>query len=95
MTVNECLAAATDSVTIINDINSKGKASEYVMASDYSKGVTQADLNAKVRASIEHLTLILEYDGSRGNPNVKDATVDKSSYTTAITTGNTYLSKNS
>ena len=38
-TVSECLTAATDSVTVINDINSKGKASTHIVASDLSAGL--------------------------------------------------------
>ena len=94
-TVSECLTAATDSITVINDINSKGLSSTHIVASDLSKGVTQADANVKVKANVDHLTIILAYDGTGGTPNVKDASDDKSSYTTAITTGNTYISNNS
>ena len=94
-TVSECLTAATDSVTVINDINSKGLSSTHISASDPSKGVTQADANARVKANVDHLTTILAYDGTNDTPNVKDASDDKSSYTTAITTGNTYISNNS
>ena len=94
-TVNECLTAATDSVTVINDINSKGLSSTHISASDPSKGVTQADANARVKANVDHLTTILAYDGTNDTPNIKDASDDKSSYTTAITTGNTYISNNS
>jgi len=94
-TVSECLTAATDSVTVINDINSKGLSSTHLVASDPSKGVTQADANARVKANVDHLTTILAYDGTNDTPNVKDASDDKSSYTTAITTGNTYISNNS
>ena len=94
-TVSECLTAATDSVTVINDINSKGLSSTHLYASDPSKGVTQADANARVKANVDHLTTILAYDGTNDTPNVKDASDDKSSYTTAITTGNTYISNNS
>ena len=94
-TVSECLTAATDSVTVINDINSKGKESKHIVASDPSAGVTQADANARVKANVDHLTTILAYDGTDETPNVKDASDDKSSYTTAITTGNSYISSNS
>ena len=94
-TVSECLTAATDSVTVINDINSKGLSSTHISASDPSAGVTQADANARVKANVDHLTTILAYDGTDDTPNVKDASDDKSSYTTAITTGNSYISSNS
>jgi len=94
-TVSECLTTATDSVTVINDINSKGLASKHLAASDPSAGATQADANARVKANVDHLTTILAYDGTNDTPNVKDASDNKSSYTTAITTGNTYISNNS
>ena len=94
-TVSECLTAATDSVTVINDINSKGKASTHIVASDLSAGVTQADANARVKANVDHLTTILAYDGTDETPNVAGSSDDKSSYTTAITTGNSYISSNS
>ena len=94
-TVAEVLSAATDSVTVINDINTKGKASDHVTASDVSAGVTQADANARVKANVDHLSTVLAYDGANNTPNVKDASDNKSSYTTAISTGNTYISNNS
>jgi len=94
-TVSECLTAATDSVTVINDINSNGLSSTHIVASDLSAGVTQADANARVKANVDHLTTILAYDGTNDTPDVAGASDDKSSYTTAITTGNTYISNNS
>ena len=94
-TVSECLTAATDSVTVINDINSKGLSSTHIAVTDPSTGATQANANATVKANVDHLTIILAYDGTNDTPNVKDASDDKSSYTTAITTGNTYISNNS
>ena len=89
-TVSECLTAATDSVTVINDINSKGLSSTHLVT-----GATQADANARVKANVDHLTVILAYDGTDNKPDVAGASDDKSSYTTAITTGNTYISNNS
>jgi len=97
-TVNEVLTAATDSVTVINDINTKGKASDYVFASDLSAGVTQADANARVKANVDHLSTVLAYapvDSDDDTPDVAGSSADKSSYTTAISTGNTYISNNS
>jgi len=97
-TVNEVLTAATDSVTVINDINTKGKASDYVFASDLSAGVTQADANARVKANVDHLSTVLAYapvDSDDDTPAVAGSSADKSSYTTAISTGNTYISNNS
>ena len=94
-TVSECLTAATDSVTVINDINSNGLSSTHITASDPSAGVTQADANARVKENVDHLTIILAYDGTGDTPDVAGASDNKSSYTTAITTGNTYISNNS
>ena len=95
-TVAECLTAAIDSVTVINDINTNGNKSPHaggttdidgnVVASDWS----QADINACVQRNIDHLELILEYT----EPNVKGASDDKSSYTGAVTTGKAYIAAN-
>jgi len=97
-TVAEVLSAATDSVTVINDINTNGTASDYVSASDLSAGVTQADANAAVKRNVDHLSTVLAYapvDADDDTPDVAGASADKSSYTTAISTGNTYISNNS
>ena len=97
-TVAEVLSAATDSVTVINDINTNGKASDHVSASDPSAGVTQADANARVKANVDHLSTVLAYapvDSDDDTPDVAGSSADKSSYTTAISTGNTYISNNS
>jgi len=97
-TVAEVLSAATDSVTVINDINTNGTASDYVSASDLSAGVTQADANAAVKRNVDHLSTVLAYapvDSDDDTPDVAGASDDKSSYTTAISTGNTYISNNS
>lgn len=97
-TVAEVLSAATDSVTVINDINTNGTASDHVSASDPSAEVTQADANARVKANVDHLSTVLAYapvDSDDDTPDVAGASDDKSSYTTAISTGNTYISNNS
>ena len=84
-TVAEVLTAATDSVTLINDINTNGSDSEYVL-----DGSTQAEINELVQRNVDHLELILEYT----EPNVKGASDDKSSYTGAVTTGKAYIAAN-
>ena len=49
-TVAECLTAAEDSVTVINDINTNGKKSTYVGGSAEADTTwTQAEINAKVQ----------------------------------------------
>ena len=90
-TVAECLTAATDSVTLINDINTNGKKSTYVGGTaEADTEMSQADINSTVQRNVDHLELILEYT----EPNVKGASDDKSSYTGAVTTGNAYIAAN-
>ena len=81
-TVAQVLAAATDSVTLINAINGGTK--------DVSD-MTQAEINAVVQRNVDHLGTILAYDGTHDQPNVAGSGDDKSSYTAAITTGNAYI----
>jgi len=82
-TVAQVLTAATDSVTLINGVNG---------GTHYVAGLTQAKINEMVQQNVDHLTTILSYDSSmEGVPNIADASDDKSSYTTAITTGNAYI----
>jgi len=91
-TVAEVLTAATDSVTVITDINTKGKKSVYVNGTaEKDTEMSQADINACVQRNVDHLEIILEYT----EPNVKGASDDKSSYTGAVTTGKAYISANS
>ena len=86
-TVTQVLTLATDSVTLINAVND---------GSGDVAGMTQAEINEMVRRNVEHLETILTYDSIMvAVPNIVDSSEDKSSYTTAITTGNTYISNNS
>ena len=90
-TVAEVLTAATDSVTVITDINTKGKKSVYVGGTaEQDTDMSQDDINATVQRNVDHLELILEYT----EPNVKGASDDKSSYTGAVTTGKAYIAAN-
>ena len=84
-TVAEVLAAADDSVTLINDINTNGSDSEHV-PSNYS----QDDINDMVQRNVDHLEVILAYT----DPDVAGSSDDKSSYTSAITTGKAYIAAN-
>ena len=91
-TVAEVLTAATDSVTLINDINSNGSDSECV-----SEGSTQEEINELVQRNVDHLETILAYapvDEDDETPDVAGSSEDKSSYTTAITTGKAYIAAN-
>ncbi len=93
-TVAECLTAATDSVTLINDINTNGSDSEYV-----SEGSTQADINEMVQRNVDHLELILTYepvDAADDTPNVVGSSSSKKTTCSGgVTTGKAYISANS
>ena len=81
-TVEQVLTAATDSVTLINDING----GTYHVA-----GLSQEEINEMVQRNVDRLELILAYT----DPDVAGDSSDKSSYTDAIATGNTYITNNS
>jgi hypothetical protein len=88
-TVTEVLTAATDSVTLINDINS---------GTHNVEGMTQEEINDMVQRNVDHLEIILAYapvDEDDDTPDVAGDSSDKSSYTDAIATGNTYITNNS
>jgi len=88
-TVEQVLTAATDSVTLINDINS---------GTHNVGNMTQDEINDMVQRNVDHLELILAYepvDEDDDTPDVAGDSSDKSSYTDAIATGNTYISNNS
>ena len=98
-TVAECLTAATDSVTLINDINTKGKKSTYVggSAEADTTTMTQAEINEMVQRNVDHLEIILAYapvDEDDDIPDVAGSSDDKSSYTGAVTTGKAYIAAN-
>ena len=88
-TVTEVLTAATDSVTLINDING---------GTHDVNGMTQEEINEIVQRNVDHLEIILAYepaDEDDETPDVVGDSSDKSSYTSAIATGKTYISNNS
>ena len=98
-TVAECLTAAEDSVTLINDINTNGKKSTYVggSAEADTTTMTQAEINEMVQRNVDHIELILAYapvDSDDDTPDVAGDSSSKSSYTTAITTGKAYIAAN-
>jgi hypothetical protein len=80
-TVTEILTAATDSVNLINSINS----GTHLYAEK-----TQAELNVLVQRNVDHLEVILAYT----DPDVAGDSSDKSSYTDAIATGKAYIAAN-
>ena len=94
-TVAEVLTAATDSVTVITDINTNGLRSVYVGGTaDTDTDMSQDDINACVQRNVDHLEVILAYDGENDTPDVAGSSDDKSSYTGAITTGKAYIAAN-
>ena len=80
-TVEQVLTAATDSVTLINDVN----------GGTYEVGtMTQEEINDMVQRNVDHLEIILAYT----DPDVAGDSSDKSSYTDAIATGKAYIAAN-
>ena len=61
-TVAECLTAAEDSVTLINDINTNGKKSTYVGGTAEADTTTmiQAEINAVVQRNVKKLLVVAE-----------------------------------
>ncbi len=85
-TVTEVLTAATDSVTLINDINDNG-----------IEDMDQADINETVQRNVDHIEIILEYapvDSDDDTPDVKGSSDSKTAYTSAVTTGKAYIAAN-
>ena len=100
-TVAECLTAATDSVTLINDINTNGKKSTYVggSAEADTTTMTQAEINEMVQRNVDHLETILLYepvDAEDDTPNVVGSSSSKKTTCSGgVTTGKAYISANS
>jgi hypothetical protein len=88
-TVTEVLTAATDSVNLIDGVNG---------GSWNVEGMEQSDINDMVQRNVDHLELVLAYapvDSDDDTPDVAGSSDDKTSYTDAITTGQTYITDNS
>ena len=88
-TVTECLAAGTDSVNLINGV----KAGSWEVP-----GMKQSEINEMVQRNVDHIELVLAYapvDSDDDTPDVAGSSDDKTSYTTAVATGNTYITDNS
>ena len=98
-TVAECLTAATDSVTVITDINTKGKKSTYVGGTaEVDTEMSQADINSTVQRNVDHLELILTYepaDAEDDTPNVVGSSSSKKTTCSGgVTTGKAYIAAN-
>jgi len=88
-TVTEVLTAATDSVTLINEVNG---------GTWNVEGMEQSDINDMVQRNVDHIELVLAYapvDSDDDTPDVAGSSDDKTSYTTAVATGKTYITDNS
>jgi hypothetical protein len=104
-TVNQCLTAGIDSVTLINDINTNGNKSKYAGSITDKDGNalesewTQAEINEVVQRNVDHLETILLYkpvDSDDETPNIVDSTNSKKeTCNTAVTTGKAYITANS
>ena len=84
-TVTKVLTAATDSVNLINGV--KGGTWGVV-------DMTQAEINEMVQRNVDHLEVILAYNGTNEQPDIAGDSSDKSSYTGAVTTGKAYIAAN-
>ena len=93
-TVPEVLTAGSDSVTLINSINTDASAESSV------EGMTQAEINEVVQRNVDHLSIILLYapdasDASDDTPNVAGAASSKkTTHVAAVTTGTDYIAAN-
>jgi hypothetical protein len=97
LTVAQCLTAAEDSATVINDVNTNGKRSTYIGGTaDTDTEMSQADINELIQRNVDHLEIILAYDGNDGRPNVVGSSSSKkTTCSNAVTTGKAYISANS
>ena len=88
-TVTECLAAGTDSVTLIDGV----KAGSWDVT-----GMTQAEINEMVQRNVDHLEVMLDYapvDSDDDTPDVKGAASSKkTTHVAAVTTGKAYIAAN-
>lgn len=90
-TVEQILTGANDSVTLINQINDGD-------FSYFQEGYTQEVVNRRVQENVDYLEHVLAMspmDDDDPTPDVAGSSIDKSSYTTAIATGNQYITDNS
>ena len=84
-TVSEVLTAAMDSVNLINEVN----------AGTWNvEGREQSEINDMIQRNVDHLEIVLAYapvDEDDDTPDVAGSSDDKTPYTTAISTGKSYL----
>ena len=88
-TVGKVLAIATDSVTLINEVNA---------GTWDAMRMSQSDTNDMVQRNVKHLEAVLLFtpvDEEDDTPDVAGSSVDKTSYINAIATGKSYIESNS
>ena len=89
-TVTECLAAGTDSVTLIDGV----KAGTWNV-----EGMEQSDINDMVQRNVDHLEIVLAYapiDSDDDTPDVAGAASSKkTTHVAAVATGKKYITDNS
>ena len=89
-TVTECLAAGSDSVDLINGINTDGASSPYA-----ENLADQAAINATVQQNVDHLSTILLYTETESTPNIAGAASNlKTTHVAAVSTGTAYIAAN-
>ena len=92
-TVTSILSAGSDSVTLINSINTDASSEDAV------EGMTQAEINEVVQRNVDHLEIILAYapvDSDDETPDVAGAADSKkTTHVAAIATGKAYIAANS
>ena len=88
-TVASVLTAAMDSVNLINEVN----------AGTWNvEDMEQSEINDMIQRNVDHLEIILAYEPEDENddtPDIVGSPDDKTPYTDAISTGQTYISNNS
>ena len=89
-TVTECLAAGSDSVDLINGINTDGSSSAYAYGL-----ADQAAINELMQRNVDHLSTILLYTATDNTPEIAGAASNlKTTHVAAVTTGTAYIAAN-
>jgi len=85
-TVAQVLNAGIDSATLINGIDD---------GSIVRDDLTQEEINTLVQQNVDHLELILAYDGTNETPNVVGSSNSKkTTCSDAVATGKAYIESN-
>tara|TARA_R100000231_G_scaffold44532_1_gene38567 strand:+ start:2600 stop:2872 length:273 start_codon:yes stop_codon:yes gene_type:complete len=85
-TVAQVLKAGVDSATLINGIDD---------GSIVRDDLTQEEINTLVQQNVDHLELILAYDGTNETPNVVGSSNSKkTTCSDAVATGKAYIESN-